>query len=313
MIDILLSPAIQMTLALLLDHWLGETRRFHPLVGFGRYARWLEKKLYPDDNASNYIRLYTGTVALLSATLPITLTLWVLSQVPMISWVLEVLLLYIVVGRTSLIQHAEYVSTALKEGDLSEARNKVGWIVSRQTDQLQPPAITKATIESVLENGNDAVFGALFWFLVAGAPGAVLYRMTNTLDAMWGYKNERFLFFGRPAARFDDLLNLIPGQLCALTYALFGNTRNAIRCWITQASHYKSFNGGSVMASGAASLGFSLGGTAIYHGKTVTGTPLGNGAPPEIHDIDRATYLITQGSILWCLLAVAATCFSYLI
>ena len=307
MIDILSSSAVQLVLALLLDHWLGEFNRWHPLVGYGRYARWLERILYPDSNSNKYIRLITGSIALLMAVLPITLCVWALIQIPAISWVIEIFLLYIVIGRNSLIQHAGYVATALKEDDLTEARTKSGWIVSRQTNQLQPLAITKATIESVLENGNDAVFGALFWFLVAGAPGAVLYRMANTLDAMWGYKNDRFLFFGRPAARFDDLLNLIPGQLCALTYALFGHTKTAIRCWFTQAPKYKSFNGGSVMAAGAGSLGISLGGTATYHGKTVAGVQLGDGRPPEIEDIDRSTRLITQGAVLWSAVSVLAT------
>ena len=297
--NFLLSSAVQLLLALLLDHWLGEFNRWHPLVGFGRFARWVEARLYPDSQHSTRQTFVLGLLALIISIVPIALTTWWLVKIPVLGWCLEVFLLYIVIGWNSLIRHAQYVYEPLQSGDLEEAREKVGWIVSRQTGELQPPQIIRATIESVLENGNDAVFGAIFWFMVAGAPGAVVYRMANTLDAMWGYKNERFLFFGRAAARFDDILNLIPGQLCALTYAVFGNVKKAVNCWFTQAPRYKSFNGGSVMASGAASLGFRLGGEAVYHGKKVSGVTLGEGRLPDVQDIKRATDLVTKGVVLW--------------
>ncbi|WP_216636490.1 adenosylcobinamide-phosphate synthase CbiB [Endozoicomonas ascidiicola] len=312
MIELALSSAVQLTLALLMDHCLGEPNRWHPLSAFGRMARWIERAVYPDQSERSLSSFLCGLLALALTVIPTTIVVYFLIQIPGFGWILEVVLLYLVIGRFSLIQHAGYVSSALKSDDLTEARIKVGWIVSRQTDQLTPAEIIRATIESVLENGNDAVFGAIFWFLVAGAPGAVLYRMANTLDAMWGYKNTKYLYFGRAAARFDDLLNLIPGQLCALTYALFGHTRQAIRCWFSQAPAYKSFNGGSVMASGAASLGITLGGKATYHGQEVSGVQLGCGQEPELNDIDRSTALVTKGTILWALITLLFTACYYI-
>ena len=118
--------------------------------------------------------------------------------------------LYLAIGASSLKTHAEAIANALDAQDIPLARQKVSYIVSRDTSALDAESIARAGVESVLENGSDAVFAAMFWFVVGGAPGVVLYRLSNTLDAMWGYKNERFINFGWAAARFDDCLNYIP-------------------------------------------------------------------------------------------------------
>jgi adenosylcobinamide-phosphate synthase len=133
-----------------------------------------------------------------------------LSWLPYFGWLVEILALYCALGMRSLGEHVQPVAEALRSGDLDEARTRVGYLVSRQTSELDSTEVARAATESVLENGSDAVFAALFWFVVAGVPGVVLYRLSNTLDAMWGYRNERFERFGWAAAKIDDVLNYIP-------------------------------------------------------------------------------------------------------
>ncbi len=151
----------------------------------------------------------------------------------------------------------------------------------------------------MLENGNDAIFGTLFWFALLGGPGALLFRLANTLDAMWGYRTERFNLFGRFAARFDDALNWLPARLTALSYALLGKTRTAFNCWRVQAPGWDSPNAGPVMAAGAGSLGIALGGAAIYHGQEEIRPPLGQGPAPVAADLYRAITLVKRSLWLW--------------
>ena len=127
----------------------------------------------------------------------------------------------------------------------------------------------------------------------------IAYRLSNTLDAMWGYKNNRYLYFGRFAARLDDSLNYIPARLVGLSYALIGNTKQAIQAWKQQASACESPNAGVVMASGAGALNLTLGGAAQYGGIWHQRPTLGFGPEPVASDIFRALRLIRQTVFLW--------------
>jgi adenosylcobinamide-phosphate synthase len=226
------------------------------------------------------------------------------ARIPSLRYLVAVAALYFALGHQSLRQHALRVYQSLRDGNLNEARRSVGLMVSRDTGNMDTHAVATAAVESVLENGNDAVFGALFWFLLAGAPGAVLYRLANTLDAMWGYRTPRFLHFGWAAARFDDVLNYVPARLTAATYAIVGSTRMAWRCWRLQAPAWESPNAGPVMASGAGALGLALGGGAYYDGHWEERPPLGMGTPPDAEAISAAVRLVRTGVVLWLVAAV---------
>ena len=188
------------------------------------------------------------------------------------------------------------------------ARQKVGYIVSRQTEHMTAIDVRRATIESVLENGADAVFAPLFWFMLLGPFGALLYRLTNTLDAMWGYKNQRYLYFGWAAARLDDTLNWLPARLTASSYALLGNTPQAIQAWRRHAPLLESPNAGPVMTAGAGALNLNLGGPATYHGKLKDKPWFGGAKQPGDQDILRAIRLIYQTLAFWWVLIAITEC-----
>ena len=339
----MLWTALLACAAVMLDRLLGEPRRAHPLVGFGRYANWLEARFNPAQ--SNPMRVdparfdppalqalsataehtvgSTATPAASPATSAATsarrraralgVAAWLLAVAPPVcvalvliaslpfAWacLVHVLLLWFALGARSLTQHLEPIARALAAGDLAAARLATARIVSRDTHAADETALARAAVESALENGNDAIFGALFWFAVAGGPGALAFRLANTLDAMWGYRTPRYLHFGWAAARLDDIANWVPARLTALSYAACGQSRSALACWRTQAPQWDSPNAGPVMASGAGSLQLLLGGVARYHGRDEIRPVLGTGRPPVADDIGRALRLVRHSLLIW--------------
>jgi adenosylcobinamide-phosphate synthase len=291
-----MTTAIVIILAVLLDIWLGEPRHHHPLAAFGRLAQRIETALIGTPRDDQVLR---GALAVGVAILPWVVLAWLLVWWPGLDLLASVLLLYLAIGGSSLAQHGRTVAAALAVGDLTLARERVGWMVSRDTAALDEAGVSRAAVESVLENGNDALFGALFWFLLLGAPGVVLFRLSNTLDAMWGYRNERYHAFGWFAARLDDLLGWLPARLTALSYLLAGDGVRGWRCWRGQAQRSDSPNAGVVMASGAGALGLQLGGPSLYHGMLLDKPVLGEGFAPQGEDIERAIRLVQRALLLW--------------
>ena len=304
--------------ALVLDRLLGEPKSWHPLVWFGRWVDLCRQYgQLPLDASASRQRL-AGVLAWCLAVMPWVLILFVLLWVlpTFLDNILTVLVLYFAIGWQSLREHALAIyqplsSMPLTNEKLDEARLAVSYIVSRDTQNLDESAVAKAGIESVLENGSDAIFAPIFWFLLLGAPGVLLYRLANTLDAMWGYKDSRFLSFGWAAARIDDVLNYLPARLTALSYALAGKTRIALLCWQAQAVTWKSPNAGPVMAAGAGAINVSLGGAAIYHGELQQRPQLGpdrdSGDTPSAQGIERACTLVNRALCIWVLFIVVMT------
>jgi adenosylcobinamide-phosphate synthase len=298
-----MSTALAMLLAVLIDAWLGEPRRAHPLVAFGRLARCVERRMHADDRVA-------GVVAWALAVVPVVAvvaaaSVWWARTSPWAVGAFGAIVLYLAIGMRSLAEHAMPVASALRAGELGAARTVVGRMVSRDTAALDDAQVAAAATESVLENGNDAVFGALFWFALLGPAGAVLYRLANTLDAMWGYRTLRYEHFGWAAARLDDALNFVPARLTAATYAaVCGDAARAWRCWRSQAPLWDSPNAGPVMAAGAGAIGVRLGGPAPYHGQWEPRPVLGEGGQADAASIEAACRLVRRGVVVWCACAL---------
>lgn len=313
----------------LLDAWLGEPRRWHPLVGFGALAMWLERRLNAPSGRirDGFLRRGRGVLALLIlVALPVLGAWWLQSFLLdrdhlLVFAGLGAIALYWAIGWKSLLTHLRTINKACQEQNLDEARTAVGQIVSRDCRSAQWPKVRRAAIESGLENASDAVVGPLVWFLLAGIPGVILYRLSNTLDALWGYRNDRYQYFGWAAARWDDLLNFLPARVTALAFVLLaprassreGGTSAALTVWRTQAHRCASPNAGPVMCAGAGALGVRLGGPASYHGSIVDKPWFGGDREPDDRDLVRAMRLINGSLVLlFGLAGTVALVWSYL-
>lgn len=300
---------LSVLLAFVLDKLFAEPSRHHPLVYFGRMASRIEQAL--NTEGGKHPR-YRGVLAALIVMLPLIVLSIILEYYLKLYTVIYIpvaaIIIYIAVGWQSLIQHAENIRTPLMQCNIDAARASLAMIVSRDTSELDEKAVAKAATESVLENGADAIFSAIFWFCILGIPGVVLYRLSNTLDAMWGYKNTRFVAFGWFAARLDDVLNYIPARLTALSYAIVGHRDLAVYYWRKQGGRWKSPNAGPVMAAGAGALNTSLGGAAYYHGhlqhRPVLGPEESASTTASFQTIGEACRLVNKALCLW-LLAIA--------
>ncbi len=298
--------------ALIIDYFFGEPKKWHPLIAFGAIASRVENILYKTNvlPKKNRWRGSIAVIMVLTALIgPIAVLHYYFSDVDIPYFFISSLIVYFCIAPRSLREHACAVEQPLQQRNLPQARKQLSYIVSRDVDQLSEPDIAAAVCESVLENGSDAIFAAIFWFLIAGVPGILIYRASNTLDAMWGYRSERYLHFGWFAAKLDDVLNWLPARMVALSYALVGNYTVAMRCWREQAAHWKSPNAGPVMSAGAGSLEICLGGAARYHGKQQSRPVLGAGIAATSNDISRALALVDRTLLLWIFLVTTLSVF----
>jgi adenosylcobinamide-phosphate synthase len=228
---------------------------------------------------------------------------------PLAGLILEIILVYYSLSVRSLKDAALAVATSRKAEGVGPAREKVAEIVGRDTRQLAPDGIARATVETVAENLVDGVLSPLFFAALGGAPLALTFKMVSTLDSMVGYKNDRYLRFGRPAARLDDLANYIPARLSAPIIALAAQLlyRRGVRAWTTarrEGRRHRSPNAGIPEAAFAGALSVKLGGPGVYHGVRVDKPHIGVDMDPvRPEDIPAACNLMLLSAVLGALVA----------
>ena len=264
-------------IAFFLDTVIGDPRsRLHPVVLIGNLIYRKKKSIYHPDLTDKRKFLYGGLLVIVVLYITYALTDSIIQLASLtgnvfIYYGVQALILSFTISPRSLSEAGRELYGFLQEGDLENARYKVGWIVGRDTDKLTSGEVTRATVETIAENTTDGIISPLFFFVIGGVPLAVLYRATNTMDSMLGYKNEKYLYFGRVAARVDDILNYIPARITGILFVISAlllgyNWRNSWNMLMRDASKHPSPNGGWAEASVAGALNIRLGGYNSYFG-----------------------------------------------
>ncbi len=305
-------PLFILLAAVVLDLALGDPRWLpHPIVWMGNAISFFEPRFRSLVKAPLWAGLWFALFLIcLVAGLSwgvVTLANWIH---PVAGAVVQILLLFYCFSVKTLVSAAQDVSRPLKAGNLARARYMVGMIVGRETHSLDETAVTRATVETVAENFVDGFLSPLVFALVFGVPGALVYKMINTMDSMVGYRNETYLFFGRAAARIDDGANFIPARLSVgvITLAAFilspARGRRAFKTVLADARAHKSPNAGFPEAAFSGALGVKMGGPNIYHGQLVEKPYIGGRYPqPGLDGIDRACELMVMSALVATVLA----------
>lgn len=272
-----MSAMITGVAAFLIDALIGDPRsRFHPVVLMGKLILILEYFLRRDSDSSTK-KICKGAI-LVIIVFTVSYNLGALIEILAemtgsftAKIFIEALALSFMITPRSLAEAGREIYILLSTENLQQARYKVGWIVGRDTQNLNEAEITRATVETISENTVDGIISPLFYFAIGGLPLAVAYRAINTMDSMLGYKNAVYLYFGRVAARLDDVANFIPARITAILFlasALILNLdfKNAFKMLKRDAAKHPSPNGGYAEATVAGALNIRLGGLNYYFG-----------------------------------------------
>lgn len=299
--------------AFLLDRLFGDPPSLpHPVRLIGTYISFFEK------HVRRFVKSESGEraagIMLLITTVGLAyLMAWSVLKLaglinPFLYHGINILLMYTCIAARCLSEEGNRIYNSLKAGDLPQSRRLLSMIVGRDTDRLGKDEIIRGTIETIAENTSDGVVAPLFYMFLGGAPLAIAYKAVNTLDSMVGYKNEKYLHFGRASARFDDAANYIParltGILMVLASRLLGlNYKNCLKTLIRDRRKHSSPNSGFPEAAAAGALEVQLGGINHYFGKPVEKPTIGEPLCSfDITDIKSAIRLMYMTAILTLIL-----------
>lgn len=255
-----------------------------------------------------------AVIAVLTFLIPLGLLVLVYRIHPAAGGLLETFWCFQILAARSLCRESGKVYDRLRENDLAGARKAVSMIVGRDTENLTVEGVTKAAVETVAENTSDGVTAPLIFLLIGGAPLGFLYKAVNTMDSMLGYKNEKYLYFGRIPAKMDDVFNYIPSRITALLMIaaarLWGmDSGNAWRIWRRDSRKHASPNSAQTEAACAGALRVRLAGDAFYFGRLYKKDYIGDDIRPvEPEDIRRAGRLMYGASALMLTAGILIKC-----
>lgn len=296
----------QVLIAFGADLLLGDPRWLpHPVKLIGRFAARLESPLrraIPNARAAGILEVAVVLGATASATwLALAAAGWLH---PLVRDLVSIVLLYLCFAARDLAQHSYRVYRALTDGDLPEARRRAAMMVGRDTDRLDEPEVVRAAVESVAENMVDGVTAPLFFAMLGGPIAAMLYKAINTLDSTFGYKNQRYLYFGWASARIDDVFNYFPARLTAPLVSLAAallrlDSPGALRIFLRDGRKHPSPNSGLTEAAVAGALRVQLGGLNYYSGRPSERPRIGDPKQPSrrAHILQANALLLTTSCL----------------
>lgn len=309
---------LALILGFLLDLAFGDPRwLYHPIRLIGNLIAWAEKPFRAVFPKSEKGELTAGVffavfVVAVSTAVP-ALVLFLAAKLSIwLAFALEVFWSFQMLAAKSLKTESMRVYEALKEGELEKARKAVSMIVGRDTERLTEEGVAKAAVETVAENSSDGVVAPLIFLAVGGPVLGFFYKSVNTLDSMVGYKNDRYLYFGRFSAKLDDVLNFIPARISGLLLVtaspLAGlDVKGAWRIFKRDRKNHASPNSAQTEAAAAGALGVQLAGDAWYFGKLYKKPTIGDALRPVgYEDIRRVNRLMYAAVCLALALAAAA-------
>ncbi len=315
------DPLVLLVIALIIETAIGDARLLfklipHPVVLIGRLVGWLDRKLNRDGR-SQMDRAIRGALVVAFVVMVCTGIGWAvawLTQNHDFGWIVELFGLTALLAGRSLYDRVRAVALALREG-LEPARDEVSHIVGRDPRQLDKHGVARAAIESAAENFCDGVVAPVFWYVLFGFPGILVYKAVNTMDSMIGHMTPRYRAFGMTAARLDDVLNLIPARLSGLFIAFAAafvptaSVKSALKIMWRDSGKHRSMNAGWPEGAAAGALGLALAGPRRYSAQVVDDPWLGDGTAKATNkDIHRMLYLFMVASLInavWvCALAI---------
>jgi adenosylcobinamide-phosphate synthase len=302
---VLSSSASLLLSAFLLDLVVGDPPWFsHPVVLMGKLISSGERFLWTGNARRDFVSGMVLSLALIVATIGTT---WALLYSltflpPLIAFVVTAGIASTTLATRGLLDAVARIETPLRSGNLVEAREKLGHIVGRETSALNEDKVLRASLESLAENTSDGIVAPLFYLFLGGIPLAMTYKAVNTLDSMIGYRTERYCYFGKFAARLDDVANFMPARLTALfmvlaTFLVRLNAGLALRVLRRDHANHLSPNAGYPEAALAGALGIRLGGPSVYFGKEVWKPTMGEDLTPVNIDMlkeARSVCLVTS-------------------
>lgn len=298
--------ALGLLLGVAADQVFGDPQRHHPVAWFGTWATAVERRTWRDDRGA-------GAWFTVVSVAPVVATGVVVERVGARHGWLQLattaVTTWAALGTRRLADEGRRMAERLEDGDLAAAREQLPNLCGRDPSQLDAEGLGRATVESMAENTNDAGVCTLFWGMLTGVPGIVAHRCLNTLDAMVGYRNERYGRFGGVAARLDDAAAWVParitGALACLSAPLVGgDPGQAWRTMLRDGARHPSPNGGWCEAAWAGALGVQLGGENRYGERIESRPRIGDGSRPGGSEVRRASRLVT--AVTWAAGAAAA-------